>query len=326
MRLLAFTLSFLITLTAGGGCSMPSLLIKPVANVNELEEMEVRPGKGFSPPAIAIIEVEGMLINARGGGFLGPEENKLSLFTQQLDRAAQDRNVKAIVLRINSPGGTVTCSDTMHEMVKRFRAATNKPVVANTQEVAASGGYYVACAADRIVAHPTSVVGSVGVIFETFEVSGAMNKLGISNTAIKSGPLKDMGSPFKPLDPHAKDVMQGMVDEYYARFVSVVREDRRITDPDTLKRVTDGRVFSGEQAQKLGMVDRTGLLQDALEMAKEMSGSPDARVVLYKRPYGYSGSIYANTTTPTPRDNVIKLELPESAMTLPRGFYYLWKP
>ena len=103
------------------------------------------------------------------------------------NRAAENEDVKAVVLRINSPGGTVTCSDTMYQMVKQFREKTKKPVIANTQEVAASGAYYVACACDQIVAHPTSVIGSIGVIFETFEVSGAMSKLGIRAPRSRAG-------------------------------------------------------------------------------------------------------------------------------------------
>jgi protease-4 len=313
---------------------MPSLLIKPVANTSELEEIDVQDAPrgsrfGGGGGKIAIVEVEGMLINARSGGGLlgfGAEENKLSLFTQQLEAAEKDSGVKAVVLRINSPGGTVTCSDTMYQMVKQFRARTKKPVVADMQEVAASGAYYVACACDQIVAHPTSVVGSIGVIFETFEVSGAMSKLGVTSTAIKSGELKDMGSPFKPLDPKARQVMQGLVDEYFARFVEVVRENRRISDDQKLRTLTDGRVFSGTQAAKLGLVDRTGLLTDAIDLARQLSGASAARAIMYKRPYGYSGSIYADTSIPPPRDDVMRLELPDSAMTRPTGFYYLWTP
>ena len=308
---------------------MPSLLIKPVANTSELEEVEVQKPPGRGGGKIAIIEVEGMLVNARSGGGLlgfGAEENTLSLFTQQLEAAERDSSVKAVVLRINSPGGTVTCSDTMYQMVKQFRARTKKPVIANTQEVAASGGYYVACACDQIVAHPTSVIGSIGVIFETFEFSGAMSKLGITSTAIKSGPLKDMGSPFKPLDARAERVMQGMIDEYYLRFVNILRENRKITDERVMATATDGRVFSGEQALTMGLVDRTGLLPDALNLAREMSNSPGAKAVMYKRPYGYSGSIYADTSIQPLRDNVMRIELPDSAMTRPTGFYYLWTP
>ena len=308
------------------GCGVPSFLITPVQNTNRLEEVTVREGGGWSKPKIALIEVEGMLMNARTGGFLQPTENKLSLFTQQMEQAARDDQVKAVVLRINSPGGTVTCSDTMYEMVKKFREKTKKPVIAATQEVAASGAYFVACGCDEIVAHPTSVVGSIGVIFETFDVSRGLDKLGIKSEAIKSGDLKDMGSPFKPLAPEARAVMQGMIDEYYARFVTVVTSNRSIADQTKLKTATDGRVFSGRQALELGLVDRLGTLDDAIKLAKEKAGAPGASVVMYKRPYGYSGSIYADASVPTPRANVLYLDLPEADVFLPRGFYYLWKP
>lgn len=308
------------------GCGTPSFLVTPISSSARLQEVQVKGGAGWSQPKIAIIEVEGLLVNARSGGFLQPTENKLSLFTQQLDVAARDPQVRAVVLRINSPGGTVTCSDTMYEMIRQFRKQTGKPVIGSTQEVAASGAYYIACGCDRIVAHPTSVIGSIGVIFETFDVSGGLAKLGIKPEAVKSGDLKDMGSPFKPLAPEARAVMQGMVDQYYARFVSVVQTNRKLSESAKLSTVTDGRVFSGQQALELGLVDQLGMLDDAIDLAKQMSRSPRASVVMYKRPYGYSGSIYAEGTTPPPRAGVLQLELPEMDLFLPRGFYYLWKP
>lgn len=309
------------------GCGTPSLLITPVSNTERLEEINADESARWSATKIAIIEVEGMLLNARTGGFLQPSENKLSLFTQEMARAARDPMVKAVVLRINSPGGTVTCSDNMYEVVKDFRKQTGKPVIASTQEVCASGAYYIACAADEIVANPTSVVGSVGVILTTLDVSGTMSKLGIRAEAITSGPLKDMGSPFKPLDPGAREVMQGLIDDYYARFVSVVTTNRRqLTEPQDLKTATDGRVFSGEQALKLRLVDRLGRLEDAIDLAREKSKSPNARAILYRRPYGYGGSIHASTPPNTPQAHVLQIQLPESDLLLPRGFYYLWRP
>jgi protease-4 len=308
------------------GCGMPSLLITPVSNSSKLEEVQVDGGRGFSPPKVVIIEVEGMLANAKSGGFLTPTENPLSLFTQEMKQAAADDRVKAVVLRINSPGGTVTCSDTMYDMVKRFKASTHKPVVSSCQEVCASGAYYVACGSDVIVANPTSIVGSIGVIFETFDLSIAMSKLGIRTDPVKSAPLKDMGSPFKPLDPDARDVMQGMVNEYYGRFVSVVKTNRtKLTDAHKIKTATDGRVFSGEQAAAMGLVDKVGRLEDAIDLAKSMAHAPNAAVIMYKRPYGYSGSIYASSPTPPPQANVMTLQLPDSELFLPRGFYYLWR-
>ena len=316
---------FLLTLIAG--CGTPSFLITPVSNTNKLDEVTVEPGRGFAPSKIAIVEVEGMLVNAKSGGLLQPTENKLSLFTQQMEMAQDDDSVKAVVLRINSPGGTVTCSDTMYQIVEDFRAQTHKPVIASTQEVCASGAFYVACGCDVIVANPTSVVGSIGVIFETFDLSGTLYKLGIRADSVKSAPLKDMGSPFKPLDPEARVVMQGLIDEYYGRFKHVVFTSRtKLTDPEKIKIATDGRVFSGEQALQMGLVDRVGRLNDAIELAKQMSNSPSAQVIMYKRPYGYGGSIYAENSMPQPQANVTMLQLPDTGMLLPAGFYYLWQP
>ena len=317
-------LLFLALLT---GCGTPSFLITPVQNTNALQEVEV--DKGKRRDKIAMIEVEGMLMNAKAGGFLQPTENPLSLFTQQMEQAARDESVKAVVLRVNSPGGTVTTSDAMYQIVMRFKQKTRKPVVAAMQEVAASGGYYVSLAADRIVAQPTTVVGSIGVIFNTFDFSGTMNKIGAQANAIKSGPLKDMGSPFKHLSDEERAVMQGIVDEYYARFISVMAEHRKLPDDAQRKTIADGRVFSGQRAKELGLIDDVGLLEDALDVARKLADAPDARVVMYKRPFGYRGSIYAQSDVPTPHagnaGGVTKLELPGGPW-LPSGFYYLWQP
>jgi len=304
------------------GCGTPSFLVTPVQNVHRLQEIEVQPGSGWSQPKIALIEVEGMLSNVRTGGFMQPTENKLSLFTQQMEAAARDPRVRAVVLRVNSPGGTVTATDTMYEIVQRFRKETGRPIIVSMQEVAASGGYYVSCGADTIVAHPTTVVGSIGVIFNAFDAEQGLQKLGIRNWVIKSGEFKDMGSPFKMLRSEERELMQEMVDAYHERFVETVKRHRTLTDE---KRATDGRVFSGETALALGLVDRLGMLDDALLIAREKADAPQAKVVMYKRPYGYRGSIYASSEVPEPRANIITIDLPDGVV-LPKGFYYLWRP
>ena len=323
-------------LLAAVGCGAPSFLVTPVANSNKLDEQEVSPGRGWSHAKIAVIPVEGLLANARSGGFLQPTENALSLFTQEMEKAQNDSSVKAVVLRVNSPGGTVTASDAMYQLVKRFKARTGKPVVASAQEVAASGAYYVSCAADKIVAQPTSIVGSIGVVFETMQFEGALQKLGVNSEAIKSGSLKDMGSPFRAIKPEERAVMQGMVEEYFTRFVGIVSGNRPVTEQpvadlgkyeeSTYGGTYSGRVFSGERARELGLVDQTGLLEDAIELAKNLSHSADASVVMYSRPYGYGGSIYASNSLPPPRADVMRLELPGASEFLPAGFYYLWNP
>jgi protease-4 len=307
------------------GCGSGSFLITPVSGTSNLEQVTVLPGTGRGK--IAIIQIEGMLLDERTSTLLQQGENPLSLFTQQLEQCANDDSVKAIVLRVNSPGGSVTTSDIMYNALINFRKTTHKPVVASAQEVMASGSYYVSCASDKIVVNPTSIVGSIGVIFDSFDFEDTLTKLGIRAEAIKSAPLKDMGSPYKHLTPEAREVMQGMVDEYYARFKKLVATNRGITDANTMDLVSDGRVFSGTRAVELKLADQTGGLPDAINVAREMGGVPGAKVVMFKREYAYSGSIYAEMPAPLPKasTNQMTLKLP-LAESLPSGFYYLWEP
>jgi protease-4 len=308
------------------GCGTPSLLITPVSNAYTLDETTVAPGKGLFPDKIAIVEVEGVISNTKTGGFLSATENPVSLFTQELNKAADDSSVKAIVLRVNSPGGTVSASDAMYQILQRFKAKTHKPVVASMQEIGASGAYYVSCASDKIVAQPTSLVGSIGVIFETFNLEGTMSKLGVKPENYKSAAHKDIGSPFREPTDDEKQIMQQLVDDYYARFKMIVTTNRPNVQASDIPMLTDGRVFSGSKAQEVGLVDRTGLLEDAIDLARELSHAPNSEVVEYKRPYGYGGSIYALNSAPQPKADVLHLELPEAASMLPTGFYYIWKP
>ena len=317
------------------GCGTPSFLITPVANSNTLDEQQLQAGS-WGSGKVVIIPVEGVIANAKTGGLLQPTENILSIFTQELEKAAADPAVKAVVLRVNSPGGTVTASDAMYQLVKRFKARTGKPVVASAQEVSASGAYYVSCAADRIVAQPSSLVGSIGVIFETLEFQGTLQKIGVNAGAIKSGSLKDMGSPFKMMNNTERQVFQDMVEEDFAGFIKIVTDSR----PNVEKPVADlteyakpsyggtysGRVWSGRKAKELGLVDQLGLLEDAVTLAKTLAKAPNSGTVMYSRPYGYGGSIYAANTTPAPRAESLTLQLPGQSQILPSGMYYLWQP
>jgi len=328
-------LFWIVVLVLVAGCGTPSFLITPVANSNILDEQELQAGS-WGGGKVVIIPVEGVIANARMGGLLQPTENVLSLFTQELEKAAADPEVKAVVLRVNSPGGTVTASDAMYQLLKRFRAHTGKPVVASAQEVAASGAYYVSCGADKIVAQPSSLVGSIGVIFETLEFEGTLQKIGVSAGAIKSGSLKDMGSPFRSMKPSEREVFQSMVEEDFAGFIKIVTDNR----PNVEKPVSDltqyaesnyggtysGRVWSGRKAMELGLVDQLGLLEDAVALAKQLAGAPRAGTVMYMRPYGYGGSIYASNVVPAPKAESLTLQLPGQSQILPSGMYYLWQP
>ncbi|MGF1632532.1 MAG: signal peptide peptidase SppA [Phycisphaerae bacterium] len=306
---------------AAAGCSPPSILLTPVFNARDLDEVRVEPGPRHAK--IAVIGVEGLIVNATtGGNPLQPGVNKIDLFKQELDKAARDRAVRAVVLRVNSPGGTVTGSDTMYALVRQFKQETGKPVVASVQEVAASGGYYVSLAADEIWSQPTAVVGSVGVIFTRIDVSQTLGLVGARVENIKSGRMKDMGSPLTPVTEDERQITQGMIDAYFARFVETVLRHRDLASAD-LPNATDGRVFTGEQALELKLIDAVGTLDDAVAAARRLAGLSDASVIIYRRSYEASGSYYARHGV---QPSAWQVSLPEAVSPLPAGFYYIWRP
>ena len=269
-------------------------IVKPVPLDERLKETVVASDGGWISAKLAVIDVDGLLMNRRGG-FLVAGENPVSLFVEKFDKAQADPAVKAVVIRINSPGGGVTASDIMHRRLKAFREARPKvPVIAVIEDVGASGAYYVACGADRIFAHPTSVVGSIGVIVQMVSFAGTMDKLGITAQAVTSGNFKDMGSPLKPLDKEDRAIIQELVDDYYQRFLGVVTAGRPKLPADRVKTLADGRVYSATRAKELGLVDDLGYMDDAMTAAKAAAGTPRVKVVMYHRPWGYRANVYAS--------------------------------
>ncbi len=305
------------------GC-FNGILLKPTCVDGPLEETLVNdPEHWYCRDKIAIIDVEGMILNARTSGLFTSGDNPVSLLRERLDAAAEDRHVKAVVLRINSPGGAVTASDMMYQEVLKFRRDTGKPVVACMMDVAASGAFYLAMACDQVYAHPTTVTGSIGVIMSLYNASGLFAKLGVSSDPIKSGPNKDIGNPGRPMTPEEHAILQGMVDSFYGQFVHVVAEGRRLPE-ERVRELADGRVYTGVDAKKVGLVDEVGYLEDAVQMAMDLSNIKDARIVAYDRGEGYRGSIYAGLTHIPSQINV-KLDLP-GLSSHGAVFMYLWEP
>jgi protease-4 len=263
-------------------------------------------------------------MNTRSSGLFGDGENPVSLFVEKLDKAQADLDVKALIVRINSPGGGVTASDIMYQRLRRFKAARNVPVIAVLQDVAASGGYYIACGSDTIISHPTSVTGSIGVIVQTVSFAGTMQKLGISAKAFTSGPFKEMGSPLKPLEPGEGTILQGIVDDFYGRFLKVVQAGRPKLTEERIRELADGRVYTGDQALANGLVDQLGYMDDALAMAKQRSGAGRMMVVFYGRPLGYKPTAYAAAPSLPAQVNFVNVAVPD--FLLPRGpqMMYLW--
>ncbi|MBL7133407.1 MAG: signal peptide peptidase SppA [Phycisphaerae bacterium] len=308
------------------GCGQRSAwIIRPVSPDEKLTESVVSRDPGlFVGAKIAIIDVDGLLLNSRRQSIFSAGENQVSLFVEKLDKAQRDPNVKAMIIRINSPGGGVTACDIMHDRLRRFRdARRDVRVFAVIEDVGASGAYYVACGAERILAHPTSVVGSIGVIVQTVSFAGTMAKLGIDAHAITSGKHKDLASPLKPLDKEDQAILQEMVDRYYKRFLKVVGAGRKALPAVRVKALADGRVFAGEQAKELGLVDGLMHMTEAIQLAKQECGAKRVKVVIYHRPWGHRANVYSTLPTP-PQINLINISVGDFLdMARPR-FMYLW--
>ncbi len=197
---------------------------------------------------------------------------------EQLKKFAKDDSVKAIVLRINSPGGGVGPSQEIYQEIRKLRG--KKPVVSSMGAVAASGGYYIACGSQKIYANPGTITGSIGVIMQFVNVKELIEKIGIKGMVVKSGERKDAGSPLRDMTPEEREYLQGVIDNVHLQFVRAVAEGRNL-GIDAVRQIADGRVFSGEQAKALGLVDALGGQEDAVaEAAKLAKIEGEPRVVM----------------------------------------------
>lgn len=311
------------------GCAAPrAYKIIPVPADQALVESVVLDDGGFALPKIALIDVDGPIMNQKSGGLFTEGEHPVSLFVEKLNKAAADKSVKGVILRINSPGGSVTASDLMYSELLHFKQRTKgeKPVVTVLMDVAASGGYYLACGSDEIVAHRTTITGSIGVIMTLISVADTMNKIGVHATLITSGDMKAAGSPFQKLKPEERRVFQDLVNQFFDRFVEVVAAGRPGFDEERVREIADGRIWSAEDALEMGLIDRIGTLRDAAASMKERIGAKRVRVVTYHRPLGYKPNVYADTPSRSPQLNLINIDVPDQ-WPYPRAeFLYLWVP
>jgi protease-4 len=216
------------------------------------------PSFSLSSNQVAVLDLQGIILDSKE-------------FNDQLKDYGNRAGVRAVVVRINSPGGGVAASQELYEAVRTFRSESRKKVVVSMASVAASGGYYVACAADRIFANPGSVTGSIGVIAEWLNYGDLLRWAKMQSVVIKSGTLKDAGSPTRPLTDAEKVYFQGLIDNMYNQFVSAVATSRKMKAED-VRKLADGRVYTGQEAKANGLVDDLGTLQDAIAAAARMSG------------------------------------------------------
>lgn len=328
---LLFTLiCVLATLSACGPLTF-TVGLRPTDEDIESTVVERDPA-GWTSNRVAIIDITGLIHNSRSSSLLAEGKNPVDVLHQKLEAARNDSDVKAILLRINSPGGTVTATDAMYREIERFRADTGKPVVTVMMDVAASGGYYVSCATDHVVAYPTTITASIGVILQTISVRDGLERIGIRPEAITSGPHKDTGSPLGRLDESDREILRTMVDDFYQRFRGVVREARPNIDEETFATATDGRIVTGEAAFEMGLVDQLGDLHDAWAVAKKLADVERAHLALYHTSYQPAKSPYAQTPTAGRQPvqtqiNLAQFNFDELLVGDPTSsFLYLWRP
>lgn len=272
---------------------------------------------GSGGDKVLVIDLTGVIMSGDSGG-IGDRKKPglLAKMRETLDRARSDRSIKAVVLRISSPGGGVTASDTLYHELKRYKRETGVTLVAHIMDVGASGAYYAALAADAITAQPTSITGSIGVIMYRVDATALMQKIGVQAVAIASNERKSMGSPFRPFTEEERRHFQGVIDTLYGRFAGLVAEERKMA-PEAVKSVADGRILMSEEARKAGLIDGIGYLDDAVELAKKKAGLKEASVVMYHRPGEYRTNIYSQ--------NLVSIDL-GTWTDAGAQFLYLWWP
>jgi protease-4 len=298
--------------------------LPPVQNACPVVEMPLPGSCCNAPGKIAIIDVDGLLINSdpTGPGSMG--ENPVNLFRERLDAASRDSSVRGVVVRINSPGGGVTATDIMWHDLTAFKERSCLPVAACVLDVGAGGAYYLATAADQIFAHPTSVTGGIGVILNVYNLQDAMAQFNVVGTPVKSGKHIDLGTPITAMTEERKRLLQDMADEFHARFRRIVSDARAEIDPVDGSNF-DGRVFTAHQALNRRLIDHVGYLEDAVDWCRTSAGQEHVRVVLYHRPNDPARTPYALTPNVPWQSTLIPLSIPGLDRSRLPGFLYLWQ-
>jgi protease-4 len=281
--------------------------------------------EGIGKDKILLIPVNGLISDMPKRGVIRTSASLVEQVVSQMNKAEKDKQIKAILFKINSPGGTITASDLLYHEIASFKERTDAKIIVSMMDIAASGAYYMSLPADMIIAHPTSVTGSVGVIFLKPKVIGLMDKIGLGVDVKKFGKNKDMGSPFRDSSEEEQTLLQKAVDDFGDRFLRLVQKHRKLSE-QAFKEISTGRVLLADDAWKLGLVDKIGYLSDAVKESKKLARvSEDARVVVYRR-VEFPEDNYYNVAGVASEDlniSAISINLTET-LSLKAGFYYLW--
>jgi protease-4 len=317
--LFACLLAFLLS-----GCAFVSI---PLHTGTQPLQEQVLEGDGKTK--ILLIDISGMISEKEKSqdSLFVEEPPLLARVKEELQKAEKDQAVSGLIIRINSPGGTVTASDIIYHEILEFKKRTKVRVMACITGLGTSGAYYIASAADEIIALPTSVTGSVGVIAMRVDVHSLLSKIGVGTETVKSGDLKDLWSPFRPSTPRETEIMQNIINQMYNRFVDVVAAGRKgVLSRAEILKLADGRIYTADQALGAKLVDRIGYIEDAVTGIKKTLNVSKAKVIVYSRPGTYRGTIYSGGVPSPQVINLLNVN-GDSLSLLPEvRFLYLWNP
>lgn len=307
------------------GCAFIKVpLFRPVQPLQE----KLLEGKGEAK--ILLLDISGTITERRKGEGPGFSEkgSLVARVKEELQKAQEDRSIVGVIVKINSPGGTVTATDTIYHELMQFKKRSSVRVTACLTGLATSGGYYVASAADEIIAHPTAITGGIGVIAVKFNVEGLLSKIGIEQETIKSADKKDLWSPLRPSTAEEKDIIQTIINTLHERFVTVVHVGRgSLLSREDVERLADGRIFTADQALEGKIIDKIGYLDDSVEGMKKSLKLEEAKVVTYCRPGTYKGTIYSGFPVASDKE-ITFITINGDGLSVPSGleFMYLWNP
>ncbi len=318
-------LLFFLFLFILAGCGGINISLAPTPKPLEEKLLE---GKG--KPKILLIDLDGVISfkDETDSLKLRTIPSKVAFFREALGKAQADSDIAGAIVRINSPGGTVAASDTIYHEIMNFKRKKRIPVDAYIMELAASGGYYVASASDRIIASPTAIMGSIGVIAMKLNIEGLLSKIGVSDETYKSGEKKDFWSPFRPSTTEERKMLQDIIDRLYSRFVEVVYTSRqKLLTEQEVKALADGRIFTAGQALEAKLIDNVAYLDETIDSMKKALNIEQARVVTYARPGTFKSNIYSEMPRQGPQViNLISINADDLSLFSGVQFMYLWHP
>ena len=303
------------------GCATPRINIFNVAP-DPLKEYTL---EGTGADKILLIPVNGLITDNPKKGLITTSPSLVEPVVLQINKAQSDKQIKAVLFKVNSPGGTITASDLLYHEISAYKEKTGSKIVISMMDLATSGAYYMSLPADIIMAHPTTITGSVGVISLQPKVKSLMDKIGLGVDVQKVGKYKDMGSPFRDTSEEERKLLQKAMNDFGERFMGLVKKHRKLT-PQAIAEISTARVFLADEALQMGLIDKIGYISDAVKETKKIAKtSEDAKLIVYRRAefpednyYNIAGAASENLNV-----SVINIELPE-ILSAKTGFYYLW--